>query len=146
MFLGYFLDNVSQIFTTFKLTYSTRYFISLFELLNLFVLELLLIYCTLLHLKVIDRIIQEMENRFSEANSELLTCISCLDPTDLFSKFDYVKVLRLAELYPKDFTDVELYELKDQLGVWIYDMRVQENFVGMENIVDVVKVMVQVII
>ncbi|KAL6503235.1 hypothetical protein OROHE_023864 [Orobanche hederae] len=39
-------------------------------------------------LQTIDRMIREMKDYFSEANSELLICIACLDPRDKFSKFD----------------------------------------------------------
>ncbi|XP_039133325.1 zinc finger MYM-type protein 1-like [Dioscorea cayenensis subsp. rotundata] len=54
--------------------------------------------------EVIDLISQEMQNRFPETSTELLLLLSCLDPRDSFSKFNIYKLLRLAELYPEDFT------------------------------------------
>ncbi|XP_039142341.1 uncharacterized protein LOC120279471 [Dioscorea cayenensis subsp. rotundata] len=54
--------------------------------------------------EVIDLISQEMHNRFPEASTELLLLVSCLDPRDSFSKFNIHKLLRLAEMYPEDFS------------------------------------------
>ena len=52
---------------------------------------------------VIDMQLQELNNRFSEANTELLLCMACLNPSNLFCAFDKQKLIRLAELYPYDF-------------------------------------------
>ncbi|XP_027120533.2 uncharacterized protein [Coffea arabica] len=54
--------------------------------------------------EVVDLIIQEMNNRFSEVSTELLSCIACLDPKSSFSQFNVQKLLRLADLYPEDFS------------------------------------------
>ncbi|CAH9118300.1 unnamed protein product, partial [Cuscuta epithymum] len=62
--------------------------------------------------QVIDQISLEMENRFSESNTELLTCLACLDPRDKFSNFCESKLLNLAELYSCDFSSVDRMELK----------------------------------
>ncbi|XP_042472157.1 zinc finger MYM-type protein 1-like [Zingiber officinale] len=39
-------------------------------------------------MKVLDMMVQEMNNRFSESSMKVLTCIACLDPKDSFSQFD----------------------------------------------------------
>lgn len=75
-----------------------------------------------------------MNNRFSEASTELLLCISCLDPRDSFSQFDKNKLLRLAELYPEDFSLTDRMILGDQLENYIYDMRCDSQFFGIENL------------
>ena len=56
-----------------------------------------------------------MQNCFMETSTELLLLVSCLDPRDLFSKFNMHKLLHLAELYPEDFTIIERMMLDDQL-------------------------------
>ncbi|XP_042460249.1 zinc finger MYM-type protein 1-like [Zingiber officinale] len=38
--------------------------------------------------EVLDTMIQEMNNRFSELSTEVLTCIACLDPKDSFPQFN----------------------------------------------------------
>ena len=53
---------------------------------------------------VIDMQLQELNDRFTEASTELLLCLACLRPDDLFSDFDKKKLIRLAEFYPEDFS------------------------------------------
>ncbi|KAL6553068.1 hypothetical protein OROGR_006910 [Orobanche gracilis] len=65
--------------------------------------------------QVVDRISQEMENRFNETNTELLMCIACLDPKNSFSNYSSSGLVRLAELYPQDFSVNDRMELKEQL-------------------------------
>ena len=45
-----------------------------------------------------------MNHRFSEASTDLLDCIACLDPKNEFSNFDMDKLAHLTDLYPVDFT------------------------------------------
>ncbi|CAM8940756.1 unnamed protein product [Rhodiola kirilowii] len=69
-----------------------------------------------IYYQVIDRIGQEMENHFSESTTtELLTCIGCLDPKNSFSDFNKTKIIRLAELYPQEFSVCALMELEEEL-------------------------------
>lgn len=49
----------------------------------------------------------EMDYRFNKISLELLVCMSCLDPRDLFSKFDVDKIIQLVEIYGDDFTVVD---------------------------------------
>nr|XP_027119566.1 uncharacterized protein LOC113736691 [Coffea arabica]XP_027121390.1 uncharacterized protein LOC113738403 [Coffea arabica] len=65
--------------------------------------------------EVVDLIIQEMNNRFSEVSTELLSCITCLDPKSSFSQFNVQKLLRLADLYPEDFSSNDYLYLESQL-------------------------------
>ncbi|KAH7688353.1 P-loop containing nucleoside triphosphate hydrolase protein [Dioscorea alata] len=68
---------------------------------------------------VLDMIMQDMNSRFSESTIELLSCISCLDPKQSFSRFDAVKLVRIAELYPEDFSELDRMALVDQLEMYI---------------------------
>ncbi|CAH9148251.1 unnamed protein product [Cuscuta epithymum] len=96
--------------------------------------------------QVIDQVNLEMENRFSESNTDLLACLACLDPKDKFSNFCESKLLSLAELYSSDFSAVEQMELKEQLQVWIYEMRENEAFSTLQSIGEVSKKMVELTI
>ncbi|KAL3839148.1 hypothetical protein ACJIZ3_023739 [Penstemon smallii] len=73
---------------------------------------------------VIDRHMQELNNRFNEANTELLLCVACLSPSELFAAFDKEKLVCLAELYPSDFSFLELSALPNQLENYIRDKMV----------------------
>ncbi|KAH6762923.1 hypothetical protein C2S52_020356 [Perilla frutescens var. hirtella] len=54
--------------------------------------------------RVVDLTIQEMNNCFSEVSTELLSCITCLDPRNSFSQFNVDQLMRLAALYHEDFS------------------------------------------
>ena len=52
---------------------------------------------------IIDMQLKKLNNRFTESNIELLLCVSCLSPFDLFATFDKQKLIRLAQFYTKVF-------------------------------------------
>ena len=56
-----------------------------------------------------------MNHRFSEASTDLLDCIACLDPKNEFSNFDMDKFAHLADLYPVDFTSTGRTFLSQEL-------------------------------
>ncbi|KAK8936599.1 hypothetical protein KSP39_PZI012333 [Platanthera zijinensis] len=72
---------------------------------------------------VLDWMLNELNDRFNEVNTELLLCVACLDPKDQFAAYDKQKIIHLAELYPYDFTPIELQLLEGQLDIYICDMR-----------------------
>ncbi|KAH7666846.1 Tam3-transposase (Ac family) protein [Dioscorea alata] len=77
---------------------------------------------------VLDMIMQDMNSHFSESTIELLSCISCLDPKQSFSRFDAVKLVHIVELYPEDFSKLDRMALVDQLEMYIYDMGKNVDF------------------
>ncbi|XP_039140543.1 uncharacterized protein LOC120277767 [Dioscorea cayenensis subsp. rotundata] len=83
---------------------------------------------------VIDLIAIEMNNRFTETTTELLTYISCLDPRNSFSRFHHAKLLRLAEIYYDDFSIQDLQFLKEQLHTYIHDVRRCFDFVECDDL------------
>src|SRR4051812_47195646 len=62
---------------------------------------------------VLNMQLQELNDRFSEATTELLICIACLSPLNSFSAFDRQKLIRLATFYPYDFSASECLVLED---------------------------------
>ncbi|XP_066311430.1 uncharacterized protein [Miscanthus floridulus] len=88
------------------------------------------------YIGVIDQISQELDNRFDEINMELLSCMAAFSPSNSFASFDAWKVRRLAEFYPKDFSNNNLLKLELQLDNYIDDMRQDASFQGLDNIVD----------
>lgn len=75
-----------------------------------------------------------MDNRFTESSTELLMCVACLDPRNSFGNFDLHKLLRLAELYPEDFSLSDQMELKQQLKNYVHDVRNNEYFSNLNDI------------
>ncbi|KAL6569764.1 hypothetical protein OROMI_014278 [Orobanche minor] len=80
--------------------------------------------------------------RFDEVNTELLLCMSCFDPKDSFYAFDTTKLLRLAKFYPSDFSEVDLYQLENQLQNFIVDVRSDERFSKLSGIGDLARTMI----
>ncbi|KAI0513372.1 hypothetical protein KFK09_009389 [Dendrobium nobile] len=92
---------------------------------------------------VIDMQLQELNNRFSESNTKLLLCVTCLNPSNMFSAYDKGKLIRLAELYPADFSMIDLVSLEHQLSTYIVDMRTSEEFTSLTSIAALAKQMVK---
>ena len=77
---------------------------------------------------VIDMQLQELNNRFSEANTNLLLCMACLNPSNLFVTFNKEKLIRLVKFYPSDFLRTDILALDSQLQNYIFDMRSNDFF------------------
>ncbi|XP_047953108.1 zinc finger MYM-type protein 1-like [Salvia hispanica] len=84
--------------------------------------------------QVVDSIIQEMRNRFSESSTDLLNCMACLDPRNQFSNFNVDKLVHLATLYPKDFSSTEMTILPHQLKSFLIDARRDTRFSDVEDL------------
>jgi hypothetical protein len=74
---------------------------------------------------------------------ELLSCMTALNPSNSFALFDVHKVHRLAEFYPNDFSSSDLLRLEMQLDNYIDDMRREDIFQGINNLVDLSVKLVQ---
>ncbi|XP_050280862.1 uncharacterized protein LOC126721833 [Quercus robur] len=83
---------------------------------------------------VIDMQLQELNNRFSEANTDLLLCMACLNPSNSFVAFDKEKLLRLAKFYPSDFLRTNILALDSQLQNYIFDMHSNDFFLELQGI------------
>ncbi|KAI8558542.1 hypothetical protein RHMOL_Rhmol04G0102900 [Rhododendron molle] len=92
---------------------------------------------------VLDMQLSELNSRFSEAATELLLCVACLNPCNSFSSFDKKKLIRLAELYPNEFSRVELMVLPNQLDTYIFDMRTSNEFSSLNRIAHLSRKMVE---
>ncbi|XP_022897460.1 uncharacterized protein LOC111411131 [Olea europaea var. sylvestris] len=85
---------------------------------------------------------QQLNNRFSEVNTELLLCVACLCPQDSFSSFDKKSLIRLAEFYPLDFSVVNVIVLSDQLETYIFHMHSNKEFEGLNDLGDLAEKLV----
>ncbi|XP_056685508.1 uncharacterized protein [Spinacia oleracea] len=71
----------------------------------------------------IDQQLQELNSRFSEQTTELLTLSESLSPIDGYKHFDVENICRLAEkYYPQDFSENEISHLKYQLELFYCDV------------------------
>ncbi|XP_022873564.1 zinc finger MYM-type protein 1-like [Olea europaea var. sylvestris] len=91
---------------------------------------------------VIDMQLQELNDRFSIANSDLLICVACLSPNNSFAAFDKIKLIRLCQYYQVDFDAADILELDDQLDTYIIDIRTFEDFEELQGISDLAQKLV----
>jgi len=96
-----------------------------------------------LYYTVINIQLQELNSRFTEANSELLLCVACQSPDELFAAFNKDNILRLAQFYPNDFSAIQLMTLDNQLETYIIDMRSSEKFATLKGIGQLTEKMVE---
>ena len=92
---------------------------------------------------LIDIKLQELNIRFTESNTNLLLCVTCLSPYNSFLAFDKEKLVCLAQFYPKEFSSLELMILSDQLDSYIIDMRSSIEFSNLLGIGDLAQKMVE---
>ncbi|XP_076950751.1 uncharacterized protein LOC143623804 [Bidens hawaiensis] len=92
---------------------------------------------------VLDMQIQDLGNRFNEVTTELLMCIGCLSPDDSFRAFNAQKILRLAELYPRDFSYEERENLIIELDNYIINLKGDEMFANMNGVSNLAQKMVE---
>ncbi|XP_062017033.1 uncharacterized protein LOC133733428 [Rosa rugosa] len=100
-------------------------------------------YCVELFYSVIDLQLQELNNQFTEMNTQLLLCVACLDPSNSFSAFDKLKLIQLARYYPNDFSTTDFMILEDQLEKYILDMRSSIGFSTLKGISELAEKLVE---
>ncbi|XP_075665843.1 uncharacterized protein LOC142635588 [Castanea sativa] len=93
-------------------------------------------------INVIDMQLQELNNRFSEANTDLLLCMACMNPSNSFVAFDKEKLIRLAKFYPSDFLRTDILALDSQLQNYICDMRNNNLFFEVQGVSELAKKLV----
>ncbi|KAG2567586.1 zinc finger MYM-type protein 1-like isoform X1 [Panicum virgatum] len=87
-------------------------------------------------LSIIDRQLLELNERFSEVNTELLVCMAAFSPIDSFAAFDKDKLVKLAGFYPNDFSLLELRHLPTSLTLYINDMLADERFNNVKTLAE----------
>uniref|UniRef100_I1P1W2 HAT C-terminal dimerisation domain-containing protein n=1 Tax=Oryza glaberrima TaxID=4538 RepID=I1P1W2_ORYGL len=92
---------------------------------------------------VIDWILQELDNRFSETSSQLLICSSAFSPRDSFHDFNLENLMSLAKSYPSDFNSGNLRDLSHQLGLYTADVRDDGRFSNIQTIAELSQIMVE---
>ncbi|XP_042035251.1 uncharacterized protein LOC121781592 [Salvia splendens] len=93
------------------------------------------VYC-----QVLDLVIQEIENRFPEQIQNI--CMNCLSPRNSFASFNIDKLVRLAELYPDDFSCTECMALSYQLKTYISNIVDKVEFSNIEDLGNLAKILV----
>ncbi|KAM3741894.1 hypothetical protein ACB098_07G031700 [Castanea mollissima] len=79
-------------------------------------------------------LLTELNNRFSEVNTDLLICMACLNPSNSFVAFDKEKLIHLAKFYPYDFPGTDILALNSRLQNFIFDIRNNDLFLELQGV------------
>ncbi|XP_057794712.1 uncharacterized protein LOC131010997 isoform X2 [Salvia miltiorrhiza] len=93
--------------------------------------------------EVVDLTLQELNTRFSEASTNLLRCMACLDPRNNFSQFDIDQLMHLTTFYPEDFGPDDCLCLPQQLRNFIAFVRRDPRFSTISNLGSLAQEMVK---
>ncbi|XP_050250410.1 uncharacterized protein LOC126697420 [Quercus robur] len=93
--------------------------------------------------ELIDLQLQELNNHFPEATTELLLCMTCLNPSDSFLAFDIKKLSCLANFYPSDFYETDVLAFDNQFQTYIVDIHSNDEFLELKGIGDLARKMVE---
>ncbi|XP_039119231.1 uncharacterized protein LOC120255479 [Dioscorea cayenensis subsp. rotundata] len=74
---------------------------------------------------------------------KLLRCIACVDPRNSFSKFDHGMLVRIAQIYSDDFSTSDHLILKEQLRIYMLDVRRNFDFSSYYDLASLSMKMVQ---
>ena len=91
----------------------------------------------------LDLQLQEINDRFTEVNSELLICMASLNLNGDFRGFDKSKLVKLAKFYPDDFSFMDCLSLEQQLGIFIDIVRHDQRFKNLKSLGDLSLLMVE---
>lgn len=91
---------------------------------------------------VIDSQLQELNDRFNNVNTKLLSSTACLDPPHSFSAFNNAKLLKFADFNLQSQCQ-DLVMLENQLENYIYDVRANPDFEDLQGISGLTKKMVE---
>ncbi|KAI5014096.1 hypothetical protein ZWY2020_055486 [Hordeum vulgare] len=89
---------------------------------------------------VLDMLVEELDVRFNVINSKVLCCMSALSPSDQFGHYNVEKLMKLAQFYPDDFSD--LVGLEQELDLYLDNVTHDTRFASLDSIVDLAKLLV----
>ncbi|XP_040381762.1 zinc finger MYM-type protein 1-like [Oryza brachyantha] len=92
---------------------------------------------------ILDWLLQELDGRFNEKTSNLLVYTAALSPRDSFNGFNLEHLMSMAKLYPNDFDEGQLRDLRHHLRLYIDDVQADERFSHIETICDLSQKMVE---
>ncbi|CAI0429965.1 unnamed protein product, partial [Linum tenue] len=96
-----------------------------------------------LYYSVLDMQLQELNNRFDEVNTRLLTCMASLSPENEFAAFDREKLVSLTRFYPTEFGHLSDSFLLRDFENYYHSVKNDELFHGLKGIDELCQLMVK---
>ncbi|XP_024976271.1 zinc finger MYM-type protein 1-like [Cynara cardunculus var. scolymus] len=91
---------------------------------------------------VLDMQIREFGDRFGEISTDLLQNMAALNPKNSFSQFNKSSLLKLSQMYPRDFDDKEMIILEHKLDIYYHSVYNDVRFANLNGIADLARLMV----
>ncbi|XP_024993103.1 uncharacterized protein LOC112526900 [Cynara cardunculus var. scolymus] len=91
---------------------------------------------------VLDMQIREFGDRFGEISIDLLQNMAALNPCNSFSQFNKSSLLKLSQMYPRDFDDKERIILEHELDIYYHSIYNDVRFANLNGIADLARLMV----
>ncbi|KAK1363221.1 zinc finger MYM-type protein 1-like [Heracleum sosnowskyi] len=92
---------------------------------------------------ILEKQVEELNDRFSEIGTDLLLGMSCLDPQNSFHAFDKEKLIKFSKFYPSKFYPTQIMELEWALPVYFEDVSHDDRFSILNGIAGLAKKMVE---
>ncbi|XP_024966044.1 zinc finger MYM-type protein 1-like [Cynara cardunculus var. scolymus] len=90
---------------------------------------------------VLDMQIRKFGDRFGEISTDLLQNMATLNPRNSFSQFNKSSILKLSQMYPRDFDDKERIILEHELDVYYHSIYNDVRFANLNGIADLTRLM-----
>ncbi|GAA0182596.1 hypothetical protein LIER_30392 [Lithospermum erythrorhizon] len=87
--------------------------------------------------------LKELNDRFTMENTELLKCVVSLSPCSSFETFDTKKLLKMARMYPNEFSEVEDQTLTNQFECYMRSVRGDARFFDLKGLAQLYRTLVQ---
>ncbi|MFI5420324.1 MAG: hAT transposon family protein [Nitrososphaerales archaeon] len=93
---------------------------------------------------VLDKLLTELDCRFSEPVANLMGLAASLQPNDNFRRFDSDQLMRLAEMYSEDFSAIERLGLESELRSFRSVVACHPDFAsGFKSISDMLSIIIR---
>nr|XP_018624631.1 uncharacterized protein LOC104091150 [Nicotiana tomentosiformis] len=93
---------------------------------------------------VIDLQLSELNNRFDAVNSNLLLGMTSLSPDNSFANCDKDRIMKLATLYPHEFSGSKLEDLSYELDNYILFVKEDNDFSNLKGLGDLSETLVEI--
>ncbi|GAA0167174.1 hypothetical protein LIER_22165 [Lithospermum erythrorhizon] len=92
---------------------------------------------------ILDVQLKELNDRFVIENTELLKCVASLSPCSSFETFDTKQLLKMARMYPNEFSEVDDQTLTNQFECYIRSVRGDPRFSDLKGLARLCRTLVQ---
>ncbi|XP_024969585.1 uncharacterized protein LOC112508952 [Cynara cardunculus var. scolymus] len=91
---------------------------------------------------IFNTVLDTQIREFGETSTDLLQNMAALNPRNSFSQFNKSSLLKLSEMYPRDFEDKEMIILEHKLDIYYHSVYNYIRFANLNGIANLARLMV----